>query len=180
MTTDESARASRPNGVAFLLAQTGAHAAGLFAERISALGVTPSDVGLLRMVAAAPGRSQRSLAEELGVVASRVVVLVDGLERRGLLERRRDPANRRNHALHLTAAGAEVMAGVRALRPAHEDEICAGLDDAQRLHLAELLGIIAGRQGLAPGVHPGYRAAPQRSSRDEGERGQGSPQLPRR
>jgi DNA-binding MarR family transcriptional regulator len=159
MTTDRQAHAGRPRGVAFLLAQVGAHAAALFAQRIAGLGVTPGDVGLLRMIAAVPGRSQRSLAEELGVVPSRVVVLVDGLENRGLVERRRDPSNRRNHALHLTEAGTEAMAGVRALRPAHENEICAGLDTAQRAQLAELLTIIADNQGLAPAVHPGYRLA---------------------
>ena len=157
MTTDRLAHASRPRGVAFLLAQVGAHTAALFAQRIAGLGVTPGDVGLLRMIAAAPGRSQRSLAEELGVVPSRVVVLVDGLESRGLVQRRRHPSNRRNHALHLTAAGIEAMAGVRALRPAYEDEVCTGLDTAQRDQLAELLAIIADRQNLAPAVHPDYR-----------------------
>jgi DNA-binding MarR family transcriptional regulator len=156
--TTEDGRASRPRGTAFLLSQVGAHAAQRFAERIAALGVSPADVGLLRMIAAQPGRSQRSLAEEMGVVPSRVVVLIDGLERKGLVERRREPQDRRNHALHLTSAGEQVMAGVRALRPAHEDEISAGLTPSQRIQLAELLGIIADQQGLAPGVHPGYRS----------------------
>ena len=156
--TIEEGRAIRPRGVAFLLSQVGAHAAQRFAERIGALGVSPADVGLLRMIAAQPGRSQRSLAEEMGVVASRVVVLIDSLERKGLVERRREPQNRRNHALHLTTAGREVMAAVRELRPAHEDEMVAGLNAEQRAQLEMLLGIIAERQGLAPGVHPGYRA----------------------
>jgi DNA-binding MarR family transcriptional regulator len=151
-------RATRPRGVAFLLSQVGAYAAQRFGELVAKLGVTPADVGLLRMIAAQPGRSQRSLAEEMGVVPSRVVVLIDGLERRGLVERRREAQDRRNHALHLTAAGTEMMAAVRRLRPAHEEEMTAGLDAAQRAQLAELLGIIADRQGLAPGVHPGFRA----------------------
>jgi DNA-binding MarR family transcriptional regulator len=153
----ESGQAQRPRGVAFLLAQVGGHAAQRFAQRVAELGVTPADVGLLRMIAADPGRSQRSLAHEMGVVPSRVVVLIDSLERRGLVERRREARDRRNHALHLTAAGEKIMAGVRALRPAHEHELTAGLDDDQRAQLAELLGIIADHQGLAPGVHPGYR-----------------------
>jgi DNA-binding MarR family transcriptional regulator len=151
-------RATRPRGVAFLLSQVGAHAAQRFAEVVAKLGVTPADVGLLRMIAAQPGRSQRSLAEEMGVVPSRVVVLIDALERRGLVERRREAQDRRNHALHLTAAGTEIMAAVRRLRPAHEEAMTAGLDAAQRVQLAELLGIIADQQGLAPGVHPGFRS----------------------
>jgi DNA-binding MarR family transcriptional regulator len=155
--TTKPVRAAGPRGAAFLLAQVGAHAAARFAERIADLGVVPADVGILRMIAAQPGRSQRSLAEQMGVVPSRVVVLIDGLERKGLVERRRDPLNRRNHALHLTAAGGHIMAGVSALWPAHEDEILAGLDTRQRAQLTELLQTIMEHHGLAPGVHPGYR-----------------------
>ncbi|MFF5211208.1 MarR family winged helix-turn-helix transcriptional regulator [Streptosporangium sp. NPDC000396] len=158
---DGSAPRPHPRGTAFLLAQVGAHAAARFAERISDLGVIPSDVGLLRMIAVQPGRSQRSLAEELGVVPSRVVALVDGLERKGLIERRRNPQDRRHHELHLTAEGTHVMTATRELGSAHEDEICAALDDAQRAQLTDLLQAIAAQQGLAPGVHPGYRHPPR-------------------
>jgi DNA-binding MarR family transcriptional regulator len=135
----------------------GAHAAARFAERISELGVIPTDVGLLRMIATQPGRSQQSLAEELGVVPSRVVALVDNLERKGLIERRRNPQDRRNYALHLTTEGTHVMTEMRGLGSAHEDDICAALDDAQRAQLAALLEAIARQQGLTPGVHPGYQ-----------------------
>jgi DNA-binding MarR family transcriptional regulator len=163
VTTDKNigtgtlAPGQRPRRVAFLLAQVGGQAAARFAGRIGALGVAPADVGLLRLIAGDPGRSQRSLAGEVGVVPSRMVVLIDGLEAKGLVERRRDERNRRNHALHLTAAGGEILAGVRALMPAHEDDICAGLSPEQRTQLGDLLEIIALRQGLTPGVHPGYR-----------------------
>ncbi|MEU0518912.1 MarR family winged helix-turn-helix transcriptional regulator [Streptosporangium sp. NPDC006007] len=154
---DGSPPRSRPRGAAFLLSQVGAHAAARFTERIGVLGMTPADAGLLRMIATRPGLSQRSLAGELGVVPSRVVALVDGLERKGLVERRRDPRDRRNHALHLAAEGTRVMTEMRELAPAHEDEICAALDDDQRTQLTALLQAIATQQGLTPGVHPGYR-----------------------
>ncbi|WP_412540811.1 MarR family winged helix-turn-helix transcriptional regulator [Longispora sp. K20-0274] len=150
----------RPPGAAFLLAQVGAHAAARFAARISELGVDPPDVGLLRMIAGQPGRSQQSLAEQLGVVPSRVVVLVDGLQRRGLVERRRNPQDRRNYELHLTAEADRLMTRIREVAASHEDELCAGLDDDQRAQLTGLLETIAARQGLTPGVHPGYRRMP--------------------
>ncbi|HEY2672370.1 MAG TPA: MarR family winged helix-turn-helix transcriptional regulator [Rugosimonospora sp.] len=154
--------APRPRrGTAFLLAQVGAHAAARFAERISELGVIPADVGLLRMIATQPGRSQQSVAEELGVVPSRVVALVDNLERKGLIERRRNPQDRRNSALHLTTEGTHVMTEMRGLGSAHEDDICAALDDTQRAQLAGLLEAIAAQQGLTPGVHPGYQQRPR-------------------
>jgi DNA-binding MarR family transcriptional regulator len=141
-------------GSAFLLAQIGAHAAGRFAER---LGLGPADVGLLRLIAGEPGRSQQSLATALGVVPSRVVALVDGLERKGLVERRRSTADRRNYELHLTGEAMQVMARMREVGSAHEQDMLSGLDAAERAQLAVLLGKVAAQQGLTPGVHPGYR-----------------------
>jgi DNA-binding MarR family transcriptional regulator len=148
---------STPSGTAFLLTQVGAHAARRFAERVAGLGVVPSDIGILRMILMDPGRSQQSLAEELGVVPSRVVALLDGLEGKGLVERRRNPADRRNYALHLTAEGTRVITAVRDLGAAHEDDLLAALNPPQRAQLTALLQAVATQQGLAPGVHPGYR-----------------------
>ncbi|MET8971120.1 MarR family winged helix-turn-helix transcriptional regulator [Streptomyces hydrogenans] len=156
-----------PRGAAFLLAQLGAHAAGRFGERVGVLGLAPPDVGLLRMIATDPGRSQRSLAVDLGVVPSRVVVLIDNLERKGLVERRRSTEDRRNYELYVSEAGRAALAGVREVAAAHEDELLAALDGAERARLAELLGRVAAQQGLTPGVHPGYRNLSKRAGRRE-------------
>ncbi|MGW5343632.1 MarR family transcriptional regulator [Streptomyces sp. HUAS TT3] len=149
-----------PRGAAFLLAQIGAHAAGRFADRIRHLGLTPADVGLLRMIAGQPGRSQRALAEDLGVVPSRVVALIDGLEGKGLVERRRSPEDRRNHELHLGPEGRRALGSVSRAAAAHEDALLAGLDPEQRSQLHALLELVAVQQELTPGVHPGYRTLP--------------------
>ncbi|MFJ8164925.1 MarR family winged helix-turn-helix transcriptional regulator [Streptomyces sp. NPDC096136] len=151
------APATGPRGAAFLLAQIGAHAAARFAERVGHLGLVPADVGLLRMIAAQPGRSQRALAEELGVVPSRVVTLIDNLEGKDLVERRRSTEDRRNYELHLTAEGTRLLGAVSRAAATHEDALLAALDPEQRTHLSGLLARIAAEQGLTPGVHPGYR-----------------------
>jgi DNA-binding MarR family transcriptional regulator len=98
-------------GSAFLLTQLGTHAAQAFAARIGELDLTPPQTGLLRAVAVEEGRSQQALAQHLGTPATRLVALVDGLEQRGLLERRRNPDDRRLHAVHLTEAGRALLAG---------------------------------------------------------------------
>lgn len=144
-------------GSAFLLAQLGAHAAMRFAERIGALHLTPPQTGLLRAVAAAPGQSQQALATVLGTPPSRLVALVDQLDERGLLERRRNPDDRRLHALHVTAAGEKLLRRIGEVARAHDDAMCAALDGGERATLRALLGRIADEQGLTPGVHPGYR-----------------------
>jgi DNA-binding MarR family transcriptional regulator len=143
---------------AFLLAQIGAYAAGRFAERIKALGLTPAQAGLLRLIAWEPGQSQQAIAAKLATPASRLVLLVDALEERGLIERRRNTEDRRHYALHLTEAGIRFMREeIAPIGAGHEEEICSGLDPDERAQLHGLLERIAAGQGLTPGVHPGYR-----------------------
>lgn len=143
--------------VAFLLSQVGAAAAQRFAERLGDLDLTPGDVGILRLIAGDPELSQRALADRLGVAPSRVVVLLDRLEKHGLVERVRSVRDRRHHELALTDAGREVMAAMRDIGRAHEREITSALTADERDQLGALLTRIADSLGLTPDVHPGYR-----------------------
>src|SRR5207247_11472102 len=93
-------RPPRPTGAAFLLAQLGAHAADRFAERIEGLGVAPRHAGILRVVATTPVCNQRLLAKRLGVLPSRMVILLDELTENALLERKR--TNKEHHHSELT------------------------------------------------------------------------------
>ena len=144
-------------GIAFLLAQIGHHAAEKFAERIATIDLTPPQAGILRVIAAEPGRSQQQLSAQLGMLPSRVVAFVDELEDRGYVERRKSPEDRRRHALYLTAAGKKLMQKISELARQHERQLTAGLDDEHRAQLRTMLATIAARQGLTPHVHPGYR-----------------------
>lgn len=144
-------------GNAFLLAQLGAYAAQRFAERVAELELTPPQAGLLRIIAMGPGQSQQAVAGRLGTPPSRLVAMVDGLEKRGLVERRRNPDDRRNYALYLTEDGTRFMGSVAAVAMAHEDAMCAGLDAEERATLRSLLSRVAATQGLPAHIHPGYR-----------------------
>ena len=146
-----------PVGGAFLLTQLGTHAAHAFAERIAGLDLTPPQAGLLRAIAGDPGRSQQALAQHMGTPPTRLVALVDGLEHRGLLERRRNPDDRRLNAVHLTEAGRELLRTLGRVAREHDDAVLAALDPHQRAQLLELLSRVADEQGLTRGVHPGYR-----------------------
>jgi DNA-binding MarR family transcriptional regulator len=142
---------------AFLLAQVGGHAAERFGERLATLHLSRPQAGILRAVAANAGLSQQALAETLSLVPSRLVVLVDELEARGLVERRDHPDDRRVYALHLTAKGDQTMADVGRVARANDEALCAALTAKERGQLVELLARIAEEQGLIPGVHPGLR-----------------------
>ncbi|UGT40351.1 MarR family winged helix-turn-helix transcriptional regulator [Nocardia yamanashiensis] len=153
--------APQPNrpmrAAAFQLAQLGGLAAQRFAERVAEIGLTPPEVGILRMIATEPGRSQRSLAAELGVVPSRVVALIDPLDKQGLIERRRSATDRRNHELHLTPEGGKKLGSLAAVALAHEAALFESLTDTEYDQFAALLAKLAAAQQLTPGVHPGYR-----------------------
>jgi DNA-binding MarR family transcriptional regulator len=143
--------------VAFLLSQLGHRSASVFTDLIASIDLTPPHAGILRAIADEPGRSQQALSGELGLLPSRVVAYVDELEDRGYVERRRNPDDRRLHALHLTASGKKVIGKIGELGRQHDRLLTAGLDAQQRDTMRQLLATMAEHQGLRPHVHPGYR-----------------------
>jgi len=146
-----------PAGVAFLIAQVGGLAAAKFAERLQPLGMDPPQAGLLRAIADAPGRSQQALSTQLGLLPSRLVALVDELETEGLVERGRNPRDRRHHALFVTPLGEERLAALGRRARAHGESLLEPLSERERATLGRLLRKVADHHELTPGVHPGYR-----------------------
>lgn len=154
-------RTSASLGIALLLSQLGRHSADRFSALIAELDLTGPQASILRAIAGEPGRSQQALSEQLGLLPSRVVAFVDDLEQRGLLQRRRNPGDRRLYALYLTEQGDGLMSRLAAVSVAHEAEITAGLTDQQRTALSELLAGLAERQQLSssgPGHSPAGRS----------------------
>ncbi|OBF35101.1 MarR family transcriptional regulator [Mycolicibacterium peregrinum] len=146
-----------PDTIAFLLAQLGHRAATLFAEQMETLELTPPHAGILRAIGGQPGLSQQALSTQLSLLPSRVVSYVDDLEDRGYVERRRNPDDRRLHALYLSTAGKKTLRRIGELARRHDERMTAGLDAAQRDDLHVLLQTLAVHHELAPHVHPGFR-----------------------
>jgi DNA-binding MarR family transcriptional regulator len=153
---DSRPTSKHPQSTAFLLAQVGAHAASRFASRLRELDLAPAHAGILRVIAAGSGISQQVLASRLGMVPSRLVALLDELEALGLVERRDNAEDRRVYALHVTDEGAKAMNEIGRVARAHDDAICAALNEKERASLRSMLTQIADEQGLAAGVHPGF------------------------
>jgi DNA-binding MarR family transcriptional regulator len=144
-------------GLAFLLSQVGAHSAAKFAERLEPLELKPAHAGILRVVEQADGLSQQALGEKLGIFPSRLVAVLDELERLGLVERRDSPTDRRSYALYLTEAGRGALERIGRVGREHQEALCTALDESERAQLAGFLARIAAEQGLTPGIHPGLR-----------------------
>jgi DNA-binding MarR family transcriptional regulator len=138
-----------------LLSTLGWRSHALWAERLVPLGLDSRQAAMMRHVAGAEGQSQQALAQALQIPPSRVVALVDALERRGLLRRQGDPADRRVRTLHLTAEGRSMVHALAEVSAAHEQGLCVGLDEEQRAHLLNLLKTMAAGLGLSDHVHAG-------------------------
>lgn len=145
-----------PENLAFLLSQVGIHASARFAARLAEVNLQPPLFRVLNLVDAAEGRSQQEIAKAVQAPPSRMVGFVDELEKRGLVERRPDPRDRRVRALYLTAAGREALARGREVARRHEEELTVGLSEGDRERLVELLRKVVAAQELGAGVHPGF------------------------
>lgn len=138
-----------------LLVQLGFLAARRFGELLGPLGLEQRQAGLLTRLAAHEGTSQQALGELMGLNATRMVFLVDELEQRGLVERRRNPADRRSHALYLTERGRDTLRQTRQVMAAHERSLGTSLTEAERGQLIALLRKVAAEQGVSPDSLPG-------------------------
>jgi MarR family transcriptional regulator, repressor for mepA len=86
-----------------------------------------------------PGAIQRDIAEMTRTSAASVSSLLQGLERRGLVERRTEIGNERSKRVFATPDGAELIAGFDTAIADADETILAPLDQAERAALLALL-----------------------------------------
>jgi DNA-binding MarR family transcriptional regulator len=143
--------------VAFLLSQVGAHSAEVYAGLLAPLHLSPAHSGIIWMLSRSSGINQQELASALKIHPSRLVGLLDTLEKRGYVERRAHETDRRVYSLCLTAAGTAVFDEISRVAEEHQRAICGSLTEAEGEQLGAFLERIAVDRELGRGVHPGYR-----------------------
>lgn len=104
------------------------------AERplLAARGLSMWAYIVLSHLARQPAGTQLALAEAIRYDKTRLIGLLDELERDGLITRKPDPADRRARTVDLTAAGRRRHAAARADVRAMEDEFLGDLGAAER------------------------------------------------
>jgi DNA-binding MarR family transcriptional regulator len=124
---------------AFLLVRLGYQVKGRSIGEFEATGFSPYDYSVLALLEEGVRETQATIADALQLDRSQLVGLLDGLEERGLIERRRDQIDRRRHAVSLTPAGAAALVRLRSIVKGVEDEFLAPLDPESRAALHTLL-----------------------------------------
>ena len=123
----------------FLLAHAHSRVREATNERLGALGITTALYGVLGTIARGPV-SQQAIADQLGLTGPAIVQTVDRLEAAGLVERRRDPADRRSYALEPTSRGRATLRDARTAIAQVNDQLDQTLGGRQnREELNELL-----------------------------------------
>jgi len=131
------------------------------AKELSALGLTHGQARALRVLNRRDGHMRISeLAERLEIVPRSATTVVDMLEQAGLLERRKDPDDRRAVLAALTVAGHELLGRMREERRVAADTLFGRLSEAQQQELLLLLEALQGNKAVGgTGVAPGDAAA---------------------
>ncbi len=108
-------------------------------QAVEPLGLRPRELHALQHLRERGPSAQQTLVELLGIDATNLVAILNSLEDAGLIERRRDRADRRRAIIALSAHGEQLLADLdRALRQI-DDEVFATLTNPERETLNALL-----------------------------------------
>jgi DNA-binding MarR family transcriptional regulator len=103
------------------------------------IGLHPYHHAILVVLDEGSRETQGSIADSLGYDRGQLVGLLDELEKQGLVERRRDPNDRRRHIVRLTSEGKKTLRRVRTVAKQVEDDVLSPLSQKERADLHALL-----------------------------------------
>jgi len=139
MTADGTRTSGGTERLGFLLARHGAITNARLRNALGLTGLTPRHGMTLTRLAETGSMTQRGLLDVLRVDASVLVALLNDLEREGLAQRRRDPADRRRHIVEITPDGSAALGKVESAVDQVERDLFADLTADQVSQLHELL-----------------------------------------
>jgi DNA-binding MarR family transcriptional regulator len=140
----------------FEIAETAHALRKAFDRRASALGVTRAQWKVLFRLTRFPGLRQVELADMLDVEPITLCRIVDRLEEAELVERQRDPEDRRAWRLQVTDKAKPLVERLKSLGSELVDEAFAGID---RSELDQVRGVLARVRENVAAVQRGRKAA---------------------
>lgn len=130
-----------PHGppIGLILSRTAKSVSRAFDDALTAAGGSRSTWLILLSLKTRPTANQRQIADAVGIRGATLTHHLNGLERDGLLLRRRDPENRRTHLVELSATGEEMFLQLRTAAMAFDSRLRSGLSGEDVAVLARLL-----------------------------------------
>ncbi len=114
------------------------------------LGLTTAQIVALGRLYRADGAEQRVLCDGMGVTSPTLTGIMDGLVKRGYVERRLHPGDARVKQVFLTAAGRVLSARLHTLAATAQTQVLAGFSPAEVAQLTALLERIAANLEQCP------------------------------
>ena len=112
---------------------------GVFLQRMAPFGLRPVDFSVLTLIAHNPGITSRQLCAALDILPPNLVGMIKSLDKRGLIERRAHPTDRRAQGLHLSATGKKTQKQAQATATQLEMDVASRLSAQELDQLKEML-----------------------------------------
>jgi DNA-binding MarR family transcriptional regulator len=130
--------------VGFLLSDVSRQMRKRFDERARKTGATGAQWRTMKLLERNEGLNQGQLAELLEVEPITACRMIDRLEESGLVERRRDPADRRAWQIFLTEKSRPMLDELHVVAAGMMDDLLVGLNAQQREGLIQSLETMRG------------------------------------
>ena len=114
----------------------------LMARKMSEHGVAPGQAFCLREVAHHDGITQRDLAEILNVARPTLTVMLQKMEKAGLIERRNDEHDQRYTRIYLAEKGEAMHQAMHSVLGEVVDETVGRLSEHDQAELVRLMGLV--------------------------------------
>jgi DNA-binding MarR family transcriptional regulator len=132
-------RVGLDDSIGFILNHAGRRVSQLFTSRLQPYGITTEQWTVLSRLAEQDGISQKLLAQRAEKDQTNLTRILDQLERKGLVERKANAADRRSFLTYITAKGKELQGTLAPIEQRVVQEVTEGLSAGQIAELRTLL-----------------------------------------
>jgi DNA-binding MarR family transcriptional regulator len=129
--------------LAYLFKRAHLNLAALHEQLLAPFGISAGELAVMMLIQTRAPESQQQIADRLGIDRTTMVEVIDGLETKGLVNRRPDTADRRRKVVELTEPGRSMIPRAIKASDQAEQQLLAGFDDDERATLLAFLRRIA-------------------------------------